>query len=107
MASFIKMLAYSLKKKRNACFLRLRKTFGLDNPCKFLENLFTSLVSPILLCCSEVCNFFDNSGEISNLEKFHIRFIKEFLCLDCKSIHVACRTEIERLHCCQKYYSLY
>ena len=44
-------LAVSLlmEKARKALF-KIKKTIGLDNPCKIIEKLFDSLVSPILGC---------------------------------------------------------
>ena len=57
------------------CF-KIKKTIGLDHPCKLIEKLFDSLVSPMLLYCSEVWGVFDNSGDSSVLEKFHMKFIK-------------------------------
>ena len=57
-----------MEKARKACF-KIKKTIGLDNPCKLLETLFDSLVSPILLYCSEICGVFDNSGDNSFWKK--------------------------------------
>ncbi|XP_063418062.1 uncharacterized protein LOC134700624 [Mytilus trossulus] len=96
-------LAVSLlmEKARKACF-KIKKTIGLDNPCKLLEKLFDSLVSPILLYCSEIWGVFDNSGDNSILEKFHMKFIKEILGVHCKAINAACRAELCRLPLCSK-----
>ena len=42
-----------MEKARKACF-KIKKTIGLNNPCRLLEKLYDSLVTPILLYGSEV-----------------------------------------------------
>jgi hypothetical protein len=42
-----------MEKARKAYF-KIKKTIGLNNPWKLLEKLFDSLVTSILLYCSEV-----------------------------------------------------
>ena len=42
-----------MEKARKAHF-KIKKTIGLNNPCRLLEKLFDSLVTPILTYGSEV-----------------------------------------------------
>jgi hypothetical protein len=85
-----------MEKARKAYF-KIKKTIGLNNPCKLLEKLFDSLVTPILLYCSEVWRVYLDSGDSSIVEKFHMKFIKEILGVHCKASNVACRAELGRL----------
>jgi hypothetical protein len=47
----------------------------LNNPCKLLEKIFDSLVTPILLYCSEVWGVYLDPGDSSIVEK--LNFIQE------------------------------
>ena len=42
-----------MEKGRNV-YLNIKKCVGFDNPYSLLENLYDSLVSPIILYCSEL-----------------------------------------------------
>ena len=85
-----------MEKARKAYF-KIKKTIGLDNLCKLLEKLFDSLVTPILLYCSEVWGVYLDPGDSSIVEKFHMKFIKEIVGVNCKASNVACRAELGRL----------
>ena len=87
-----------MEKARKAyMYFKIKKTIGLNNPCKLLEKLFDSLVTPILLYCSEVWGIYLDLGDSSIVEKFHMKFIKEILGVHCKASNVACRAELGRL----------
>jgi hypothetical protein len=50
-------LPVTKSEKDRKIYFKIKKTIGLNNPCKLLEKLFDSLldlVTPILLYCSEV-----------------------------------------------------
>lgn len=84
--------------KARKAYFKIKKTIGLNNPCKLLEKLFDSLVSPVLLYCSEIWGVDLIVKESPNpLEKFHLKFIKEILGVHCKSSNDACRAELARL----------
>ena len=44
----------TLMEKARRAYFKIKKTIGLNNPCRFLEKLFDSLVTPILTYGSEV-----------------------------------------------------
>ena len=62
-----------MEKARKAYF-KIKKTIGLNNPCKLLEKLFDSLVTSILLYCSEVWGVYLDPRDSSIVEKFHMKF---------------------------------
>ena len=66
----------------------------MNNPCKLLEKLFDSLVTSILLYCSEVWGIYLDPRDSSIVEKFHMKFIKEILGVHCIASNVACRAEL-------------
>ena len=86
-----------LMEKARKIYFKIKKTIGLNNPCKRLEKPFDSLVTPILLYCSEVWGIYLDPGDSSIVEKFHMKFIKEILGVHCKASNVACRTELGKL----------
>jgi hypothetical protein len=86
-----------LMEKTRKIYFKIKKTIGLNNPCKLLEKLLDSLVTPILLYCSEVCGVYLDPGDSSIVETFHMKFIKEMLGVHCKASNVACRAEPGRL----------
>jgi hypothetical protein len=45
---------YLLIENARKAYFKIKKTIELNNPCKLLEKIFDSLVTPILLYCSEV-----------------------------------------------------
>ena len=51
-----------MEKARKAYF-KMKKIIGLDNPCKLLETLFDSIITPILLYCCEIWGIYTNIGE--------------------------------------------
>jgi hypothetical protein len=85
-----------LMEKARKVYFKIKKTIGLNNPCKPLEKLFDSLVTPILLYCSEIWRVYLDPGDSSIVEKFHMKFIKEILGVHCKTSTVAYRTELGR-----------
>ena len=86
-----------LMEKARKAYFKIKKTIGLNNPWKLLEKLFDSLVTSILLYCSEVWGVYLDPGDSSIVEKFHMKFIKEILGVHCKASNVACRAELGRL----------
>jgi hypothetical protein len=50
-------------------YFKMKKN-GLDNPCKLLEKLFDSIISPIFLYCCEIWGIYT-----AVIEKFHMKFI--------------------------------
>ena len=52
--SNISASATLLMKKETKAFFKIKQCVGFDNPCSLLEKLFDSLVSPIILYCSEL-----------------------------------------------------
>jgi hypothetical protein len=48
-----------------------------------------TLVTSILLYCSEVWGVYLDPGDSSIVEKFHVKFIKEILEVHCKASNVA------------------
>jgi hypothetical protein len=44
----------TLAKKARKAYFKIKKTIGLNNPCKLLEKLFDSLILPISLYCCEI-----------------------------------------------------
>ena len=87
----------TLVDKARKAYFKVKKNVGLDNPCKLLEKLFDSLVSPILLYCCEIWGLDINDKDTSVIEKFHMKFIKEILGVHCKAANAACRNELNRL----------
>ena len=65
----------SLMEKARKAYFKIKKTIGLDNPCKLLEKLFDSLVAPILLYCSEIWGIISTFKDSDAYEKLHIKFI--------------------------------
>jgi hypothetical protein len=72
-----------LMEKSRKAYFKMKKTIGLNNPCNLLEKLLYSLVTPILLYCSEVLGVYLHPGDSSIVEKFHMKFIKEMLGVHC------------------------
>ena len=85
-----------IEKARKACF-KMKRIIGFDNPCKLLEKLFDAIVLPVLLYCSEIWGVDLSSNDISNIEKFHIKFIKDILGVHCKTSNAGCLAELNRL----------
>ena len=48
---------YLLMENARKAYFKIKKTIELNNPCKLLEKIFDSLVTPILLYCSEPLRF--------------------------------------------------
>lgn len=44
----------TLAEKARKAYFKIKKTIGLNNPCKLLEKLFDSLILPISLYCCEI-----------------------------------------------------
>ena len=87
----------SLAEKARKAIFKIKKTLGLNNPCKLLENMFDSLVVPILTNCSEIWGITLNFKDTVLLEKLHVKFLKEILGVHCKTSNDACRAEHGRL----------
>jgi small nuclear ribonucleoprotein (snRNP)-like protein len=84
-----------MEKARKANF-KIKKTIGLNNPCRLLEKLFYSLVTPILTYGSEVWGVDSTFKDSDPFEKLHIKFIKEILGIHCKASNDGCRAELNR-----------
>ena len=87
----------ALIEKARKAYFKIKKNVGINNPCRLLEKLYDSLVSPIMLYCSEIWGIDLIFKEIDPIEKFHIKFIKEILGVHCKAQNDACRAELARL----------
>ncbi|XP_062582329.1 uncharacterized protein LOC134244070 [Saccostrea cucullata] len=88
--------AVLIEKARKACF-KMKRIIGFDNPCKLLEKLFDAIVLPVLLYCSEIWGVDLSSKDISNVENFHLKFIKDILGVHCKTSNAGCLAELKRL----------
>ena len=85
-----------MEKARKAYF-KIKKTVSLNNPARLIEKLFDSLISPILLYCSEIWGAFCSLKDSDPFEKLHLKFIKETLGVNCKASNDACRAELAPL----------
>ena len=91
------LLPFLMEKGRKS-FFKIKQCVGIDNPCSLLEKLFDSLVSPIILYCSELWGINSAFKDSDPYEYLHLKFIKEILGVHCKAINTACRSEsINRL----------
>ena len=86
-----------LMEKGRKAFFKIKKCVGFDNPCSLLEKLFDSLISPIILYCSELWGVDLPLKDSDPYEYLHLKFIKEILGVHYKSTNVACRAELNRL----------
>ena len=86
----------ALIEKARKAYFKIKKNVGINNPCRLLEKLYDSLVSPILLYCSEIWGTDLISKDTDPIEKFHLKFIKEILGVNCKASNDACRAELAR-----------
>ena len=77
--------------KARKAYFKIKKTIGLNNPCRLLEKLFDSLVSPILLYCSEIwgIDMCLKENVANPVEKLHVKFMKEILGVNCKTFNEA------------------
>jgi hypothetical protein len=91
--SFVSTYGKGQKKKH---ILRLRKLFVWIICVKLLEKLFDSIITPVLLYCSEIWGIYNNIDENSIIEKFCMKFIKEFLGVHCKTTNAPCRADLLR-----------
>ena len=87
----------TLMEKARKAYFKIKKTIGLNNPCRLLEKLFDTLVVPILLYGSEVWGVNSTFKESDPFEKLHIKFIKEILGVHCKASNNGCRAELNRI----------
>ena len=87
----------TLMEKARKAYFKIKKLVGLNNPCKLLEKLFDTLISPILTYCSEIWGVFSNLKDSEPFEKLHLKFMKEILGVHCKASNDACRAELGRL----------
>ena len=86
-----------LMEKGRKAFFKIKQCVGFDNPCSLLEKLFDSLVSPIILYCSELWGINSAFKDSDPYEYLHLKFIKEILGVHCKATNTACRSELKRL----------
>lgn len=87
----------TLMEKARKAYFKIKKTVGLNNPCRLLEKLFDTLISPILMYCSEIWGVNSSLRDSEPFEKLHIKFIKEALGVHCKASNDACRAELGRI----------
>jgi hypothetical protein len=80
-------------------YFKIKKTVSLNNPARLIEKLFDclTLISPILLYCSEIRGAFYSLKDSDPFENLHLKFIKETLGVNCKASNDACRAELARL----------
>jgi hypothetical protein len=73
-----------MEKARKALF-KLKKSIGLNNPCKLLEKLFDSIIVPIMLYGCEIWGIESvlKCKDSEPHEKFHVKLIKELLGVHC------------------------
>lgn len=62
-----------------------------------LEKLFDSIVLPVLLYWCEIWGVDLSLKDISVIEKFHVKFLKDILGLHCKASNAGCLAELNRL----------
>jgi hypothetical protein len=67
----------SLMEKARKAYFKIKKTIGLNNPCRLLEKIFDSLVTPILTYGSEVWGVDSTFKDSDPFEKLHIKFIRD------------------------------
>ncbi len=97
----------TLVDKGRKAFFKIKKTIGLNNPCRLLEKLFDSLVSPILLYGSEVWGIDSSFKDSEPYENLHLKFMKEILGVHCKASNDGCCAELNRLPLKSKFYTLH
>jgi small nuclear ribonucleoprotein (snRNP)-like protein len=68
----------TLMEKARKAYFKIKKTIGFNNPCRLLEKLFDSLVTPILTYGSEVWGVDSTFKDSDPFEKLHIKFIWQF-----------------------------
>ena len=61
----------TLMEKTRKAYFKIKKTIGLNNPCRLLEKLFDSLVTPILTYGSEVWGVDSTYKDSDPFEKLH------------------------------------
>lgn len=86
-----------LMEKAKKAFFKIKKTVGLDNPCRLLEKLFDNLIAPVMLYCSEIWGILGTFNDSTPFEHLHMKFVKEILGVNSKSSNDACRAELNRL----------
>ena len=74
-----------------------KKCVGFDNLGSLLD-FFYSLVSPIILYCSELWGVYLLFKDSDPYEHLHLKFIKDVLGVQYKSTNAAYRAELNRLH---------
>ena len=87
----------SLMEKARKAYYKIKKTIGLNNPCRLLEKLFDCLVTPILTYCSEIWGVDSHFKDSDPFEKLHVKFIKDILGVHCKASNDGCRAELNRI----------
>ena len=85
-----------MEKGRKAYF-KVKKCVGFDNPCSLLEKRFNSLISPIILYCSELWGVDVHLKDSDPYKYLHLKFIKEILGIHYQSTNVACTAELNKL----------
>ena len=98
-----------MEKARNALF-KMKKSIGLNNPCKLLEKLFDSIIVPIMFYGCEIWGIESvlKCKDSEPHEKFHVNLLKNYLEFTVKVENVACRSALGRLPInTKKYHGFY
>jgi hypothetical protein len=82
-----------MEKGRQAWF-KIKKTFGLNNLCNFLEKLVDTLIVPIILYGCEIWGVDHCYKDSEPFEHIHIQFIKEILGVHYKATNAAFLAEL-------------
>ena len=91
----------TLAEKARKAYFKIKKTIGLNNPCKPLEKLFDSLILPISLYCCEIWGLESalKCKESDPYDLLHTKFMKEILGVHCKTPNAACMSELAGQPC--------
>ena len=65
--------------KAKKVFFKIKKTDGLDNPCRLFEKLFDNLIAPVILYCSEIWGILGTCNDSTPFEHFRMKFAKEII----------------------------
>ena len=98
-----------MEKARKALF-KIKKSIGLNNPCKLLEKLFDSIIVPIMFYGCEIWGIESvlKCKDSEPHEKFHVNLLKNYLEFTVKVENVACRSALGRLPInTKKYHGFY
>ena len=58
-------------------FFKIKMSIGLNNPCGLLEQLFDTLVVPVILYCSEIWGLETTLNDSEPYEYMKLKFIRD------------------------------